>query len=265
MTNSWRFIPFSVHRGAENMAIDEILLLNKRSGKKSIPNTLRFYGWSPGCCSIGIHQDLEAEVNIEAVKKAGKDFVRRISGGGAVYHDSAGELTYSIVVDAQDNDLDSVDASFIHLSSWIVAGLSRIGMDLAHDKIHCPSLFTSSKKKISGNAQCRKGKYILQHGTILLKYDPSEMYTYLRVKEGITKDKMVKSVYAHVTTLEEETGKTFHPEEVIPYLKEAFERQFKTELVESKLTEEELRKAKQLSQVKYSKNDWNYRGLLSSR
>ncbi|MHA2296310.1 MAG: lipoate--protein ligase family protein [Candidatus Hodarchaeales archaeon] len=264
MHDYWRLIPFSIHRGADNMAIDEILLLNKVANKEKCPNTLRFYGWSPSCCSIGIHQDLETEINIEAINRAGVDHVRRISGGGAVYHDSIGELTYSIIVDAKDYEIESVDSSFIFLSSWIVTGLAGLEMSLVHDKIHCPSIFTHSKKKISGNAQCRKGRYILQHGTILLRYDPDEMYTYLRVKEGATKERMVKSVYSNVTTLENEIGRFFRPREVIPYLMEAFKEQFKTSLVKSDLTADELELAKKLSLEKYSTDNWNIHGAISN-
>ncbi|MHA1169763.1 MAG: lipoate--protein ligase family protein, partial [Candidatus Hodarchaeales archaeon] len=251
-------IPFGRYSGSLNMAIDEILLLQKIKKKKSMPNILRFYGWSPGCCSIGIHQDLLAEVDVDATHAAGIDYVRRISGGGAVYHDSEGELTYSIVVDSQEYDLDSVDESFIKLSNWIIDGLNSIGMDLQHDRIHCPSLYTRNKKKISGNTQCRKGRFILQHGTILLKYNPSTMYTYLRVREGVPKEKVVRSVFANVTTIEEELGISMKPETIIPVLIKAFEKEFNLSLFVKDLTQDELTSARELESKKYATREWNY-------
>ena len=101
MTN-WRLINLATHDAFSNMAIDEAIL-NARL-RNEVPNTLRFYRWKPSTVSIGKNQSISTEANIYECEKAGVDIVRRITGGGAVYHDYEGEITYSIIV-KQEKDI----------------------------------------------------------------------------------------------------------------------------------------------------------------
>ena len=72
--------------GSWNMALDEVLM----NGIGEVP-ILKIYGWQPSCVSIGYFQSMNEEVNLEKCKEMGIDSVRRITGGGAVFHES--ELT----------------------------------------------------------------------------------------------------------------------------------------------------------------------------
>ena len=89
---SWRLIDLGIYDGYMNMAIDEAILQARIEEK--VPNTFRLYRWRPSCASIGKNQSMEHEVDTETCKKLGVDYVRRITGGGAVYHDYLGEITY---------------------------------------------------------------------------------------------------------------------------------------------------------------------------
>ncbi|MCD6275845.1 MAG: lipoate--protein ligase family protein, partial [Thermoplasmata archaeon] len=80
------------NKAAWNMALDESLLYHL----KEVGPTLRLYGWAPPAVSIGYFQSMEEEVNVEKAREMGVDVIRRITGGGAVYHKY--ELTYSIVM-----------------------------------------------------------------------------------------------------------------------------------------------------------------------
>ena len=91
----WRIVGLETHDAYFNMAIDEVLL--ERVSEKLSPPTIRFYRWSPSAVSIGRFQSMEEEVNVERCRETGVDYVRRITGGGAVYHDNGGEITYSLV------------------------------------------------------------------------------------------------------------------------------------------------------------------------
>ena len=93
--NTWRFLPIEIKNGFWNMALDEAIL-NSVIEKKS-PNTLRFYKWNPSTISIGRNQSLSEEVNVEVAQRKGFTIVRRITGGGAVFHDQYREITYSLV------------------------------------------------------------------------------------------------------------------------------------------------------------------------
>ncbi|MFX1487821.1 MAG: biotin/lipoate A/B protein ligase family protein, partial [Promethearchaeota archaeon] len=91
----WRYIPIEVGTGFWNMALDEALL--ELAIDKKSPNTLRFYKWKPSTASIGRNQSLSNEIDVEYSKKKGFSIVRRITGGGAVFHDEKREITYSII------------------------------------------------------------------------------------------------------------------------------------------------------------------------
>jgi len=84
-----RLLPFAVHDGALNMAIDEALLLSCLAGGPAL--TLRLYGWARPTLSLGYFQESPANDPVEA----GLPTVRRLTGGGAIIHDA--ELTYSLV------------------------------------------------------------------------------------------------------------------------------------------------------------------------
>ena len=92
---TWRFLPLEVKSGYWNMALDEAILHNVML-KKS-PSTLRFYKWKPSTASIGRNQSLSTEINIAFTRENNIDVVRRITGGGAVFHDEKREITYSII------------------------------------------------------------------------------------------------------------------------------------------------------------------------
>ena len=83
------------------MAIDEALFRAKIA-QPSLHNSLRLYQWLPSTVSIGKHQILNSEIDVNAANELGIDIVRRITGGGAVFHDYSGEITYSIVASIRD-------------------------------------------------------------------------------------------------------------------------------------------------------------------
>ena len=102
MTEQWRLLQTGFANAYSNMAIDKAILVVNSEG--NVPPTVRFYGWSPPAISIGYFQSLTEEVDIQACERFGVDYVRRITGGGAVFHEK--ELTYSIVV-AESHPADS--------------------------------------------------------------------------------------------------------------------------------------------------------------
>jgi lipoate-protein ligase A len=96
----WRLLKLETHNAYMNMAIDEAILDARING--IVPNTVRFYRWNPSAVSIGKFQNIENEVYLENCLKHGVDVVRRITGGGTVYHDVEGEITYSVVASKDD-------------------------------------------------------------------------------------------------------------------------------------------------------------------
>ena len=254
--NKWRIIDLEIHDGFTNMAIDEAIL-NARIENK-VPNTLRFYRWNPSAVSIGKNQSIRNEVDLDACKKLGIDVVRRISGGGAVFHDFNGEITYSIIARQADLIPNEIDESFRKLCHGIIIALSKLGLEAYHGKFHCPSIFVNNRK-ISGNAQARRKNAILQHGTILLDYNPNLMYTVLLVREGHKKEKVVSSVYQKVTTIKEELDETPKFEKIQEFLVEGYIEVFGKDFMMEQLTDFELKMAEKLKKEKYITNEWNFK------
>jgi lipoate-protein ligase A len=167
-----------------NMAIDEAIL-NARVADK-VPNTLRFYRWSPSAVSIGKNQNPNEQVYLENCKKLGVDVVRRISGGGAVYHDFEGEVTYSVV--AKVSDLGSADVTSVYTKIYgaVYDALRLLGVPADYsggDAKNCPNLAVAGKK-ISGSSQVITRGVVLQHGTLLRSVDIDKMFQLLQLKDA---------------------------------------------------------------------------------
>ncbi len=230
---NWHFLDTGPNLGAYNMAIDEELLAKAQAGE-NVP-VLRFYGWNPPAVSLGRFQKIEEAVNIEACRQHGFDIVRRITGGRAVLHRH--ELTYS-VISRIDNPLfpPNVHGTYKVIAEGLLAGLRNLGISaeivsrtsrhahLVETRAKDPACFSSPSwyeivvngKKIVGSAQRRLSNAFLQHGSILIDYDPAMESEVIRSKAGS----------ACITSIEQELGRTV-PVDVI---KRAFRSGFETGL-----------------------------------
>ncbi|MHC1604636.1 MAG: lipoate--protein ligase family protein [Candidatus Methanofastidiosia archaeon] len=226
------------------MALDEALLEARIDGK--IEDTLRFYRFKPSAISIGYFQSLRKEINIEKCKEHGVDVVRRITGGGAVFHDTFGEITYSIVIDAKSVPTN-ISESFGFICKGLVESLDVLGIRAEFHEINDVLV---GERKISGSAQTRRKGMILQHGTLLYRTDIEKMFEVLNVSEEKISDKFIQSVNKRVTTIEREIGK-IDDEKVLSALEAGFSRVFGTLNVFS-LPEEILEMTRELEQHKYS-------------
>jgi len=255
MIEEWRLIELTVNDAYMNMAIDEAILTMIQKGKS--PNTIRFYRWNPSAVSIGYFQSLIDEVDIEACKKLNVDIVRRITGGGAVYHDYNGEVTYSVIASKENPKIpEDILESYNVLCNGIVLGLKKLGLNPAFKPIND---IVVNGKKISGNAQTRKLNVILQHGTILIDVDVEKMFKVLRVSDEKIKDKMISSVKERVTSIKRELGREVDFNEVAEALKKGFEEALNIKLSPGRLAEEEKTLAEKLKMEKYSSKEWLYK------
>ena len=252
---AWRFLPLETRNGYWNMALDEAIL-NAVIEKKSL-NTLRFFKWNPSTASIGRNQSLSTEVDMNFAKESGFNVVRRITGGGAVFHDNLGEITYSIVCPIkflEDIGAKNVLEQFEIITQGIISGLTIFGLKPEKGIIHCPAIFLNGKK-FSGNAQLRKTGHILQHGTILLEIDPKLMYSILKAPENIGKSRMVKSVRAKCIGLKDVLY-NYDEKNFLSSLKYGFEKILGVKLKRGSFSDYELKLAKSLVVEKYSNIKW---------
>jgi len=188
-SNVWRYIDCGPGRAAENMRIDEDLLAQARM-PGALP-ALRFYAWDPPAVSIGRFQRPDAAVHADACAKRGFDIVRRITGGRAVLHYR--ELTYSVTApDRYPLFPPEVIGAYKVIAAGLLAGFQNLGIPaemVTRSGRHAamvekngreaacfssPSWYeiVGAGKKIAGSAQRRVSGAFLQHGSILIDYDP---------------------------------------------------------------------------------------------
>jgi lipoate-protein ligase A len=234
------------------MGLDEALLEAVSSGA-SLP-VLRFYGWKPPAVSVGYFQGLEEEVDLEACARYGVDVVRRISGGGAVFHDQ--EITYSLIMPVSHVLAGTgILESYRTLCSGITSALSRLG--IAAEFVPINDILAGGRK-VSGNAQTRRQGCVLQHGTVLLDLNPELMFELLKVPEEKMKGKLISDVKARVSGLRPLLGRDVSFDEGINALAEGFKEQLRLDFVslETAPSPEEEARALTLSRDKFGSLSW---------
>jgi lipoate---protein ligase len=236
-----------------NMGLDEAIL-GSVSAKLRLP-TLRLYGWKPAAISIGYFQGARDEVDVGACRLQGVDLVRRVTGGGAVFH--ADEVTYSIVVpEGHALAPGSILESYGLICAGVVAGLKNLGLDAEFAPIND---LVCGGRKISGNAQTRRLGCLLQHGTILLKVDVDRMFSLLKVPKEKALGRMISDAKARVTSLEEKLGRTVGFDEVREALASGFASALGLDLMPETPAADELALAQKLAAEKFSTEAWTFR------
>ncbi|RLG20322.1 lipoate--protein ligase family protein [Candidatus Micrarchaeota archaeon] len=243
----WRLVELETHKAYMNMALDEAV--SEGVSKGTSPPTIRFYTWKPSAISIGYFQSLADEVDLEQCIDSGVDWVRRRTGGGAVYHDELGEITYSVIAPESAFPKDIIK-SYKLICGWIIDGLKELGLRAEFKPIND---IVVNGKKISGNAQTRRGGVLLQHGTILYTVDVRRMFSLLKVADAKISDKVIASAEERVTSLSDQC--TASREELYEALKKTFS--VGKEFEKGGWSAEELTRAKELSNLRYSSAEWN--------
>ena len=251
---TWRLLDTETSNlAAMNLSIEEAIFLAKIHQK--VPSTVRFWR-NRRSVVIGYSQNVEAEVNLKLCTDEGIEIVRRFSGGGAVYQD-LGNLNYTLVLGADHPIVESLDIreSYRVLTTGIVEGLKELGIDLVFDP---PSDLLAGKRKVSGNAQSRKRRTILHHGTLLVKADLHLLAEVLNAKGEGPKNNKITSKQKPVTNLADEIERHLAMQEVKQALHRGFERALSVKLVRRQLSPEEEESAQTFYAKKYSRREWNF-------
>ena len=253
MKEKWRFLLTEGDNAYRNMAIDNAILVANSKGL--VPPTVRFYYWVPSAITIGYFQSLEEEVDLLMCKKHGVDYVRRITGGGSVFHEN--ELTYSIVISEDHKKIPkNIMDSYGRICGAIIKGLDNFGIKSVYHPIND---ILCNGKKISGNAQTRKHRTVLQHGTVLLDVNVEKMFSLLRVSDEKMVDKLVSDVKQRVTSVRNVLNRKVPFSEIVNDMKKGFEDEFNSELFSGDLTEEEIYLADDFEKNCFSLEDWNHK------
>ena len=244
----WRIIKLQAHDAFFNMAADEAI--SDSIAEQNSPPTIRFYRWKPGAVSIGHFQSMNDEVNVEKCDSLGIDYIRRKTGGGAVYHDENGEITYSVIA-PEGMFPKGILESYRVICGWIIEGLANLGI---HAEFAPINDITVLGKKISGNAQTRRKGTLLQHGTILYDLKIETMFSLLKITNEKISDKMIKNVEDRVTRVL--NYKQVSQEQLYDALLEGFTEGKEYEFGE--MSAQEFEAAKSLSEKVYRTREWNF-------
>lgn len=271
----WRVINSGFGPAAWNMAVDEAIL-HAHAGD-AVPPTVRFYGWQPAAMSIGYFQKAAAEVNLEQCRQAGIAVVRRLTGGRAVLH--AAELTYSVVVRADAPRIPAtITASYHYFSAGLLAGLQALGIEAglsmpraAYSQagprrrpasaacFDAPSQYelTVSGRKLAGSAQVRKDGVILQHGSILLAFQPEQVAALLKLPSPEQQSSVAALLASRAISVQEILGREVSWDSVRQTMTIAFATALGLTLEPGRLSAQEQAAAEELVRTKYGCDSWN--------
>ncbi len=213
----WRLVREELLEGPEAMAYDEVAAETVAEGG---PATVRVYQWLPPTLSLGYAQDPDT-VDWEFCAETGIDVVRRRTGGGAIYHDTHGDVSYSIVApaDALSGDLTE---SYAELCEPLLAALSELGIDAGFADEAAPAQYEPAcylratdpahdvvgpdGRKLSGNAQYRTRDAVVQHGSLTFTVRP-ERHLDCFADPGVTPEAFAE----RVTGVKELGGSSYDP------------------------------------------------------
>ncbi|MGG0739035.1 lipoate--protein ligase [Niallia taxi] len=227
-----------------NLAIEEYALKNLDINE----TYLLFYINEPSII-IGKNQNTIEEINTDYVESNGIHVVRRLSGGGAVYHDK-GNLNFSFIT---KDDGDSFH-NFRKFTEPVVKALQSMGVNA---ELSGRNDLLAEGRKISGNAQFSTKGRMFSHGTLLFDSEMDHIVSALKVRKDKIESKGIKSVRSRVANISEFLKVQISIEEfkslILNYLFEGEEN-----IQEYVLTEQDWENIHAISKERYQNWDWNY-------
>lgn len=201
MKPQWRLVDTEHLTGAENMALNEIMLSGR--SQDLVPDTLRFLQFKPHCVLVGYFQTVEQEIHQEYCQQHQIDINRRITGGGAIYFDES-TIGWEIYA-RKDNPLfyGSVEDLYAKLCEGVVRGLSYLGVKAQYRPRNDIEV---DGRKISGTGGTEMGDAFMFQGTLLVDFDADRMLRSLNIPIEKLRGKEIASVRDRVICLREILG-----------------------------------------------------------
>lgn len=227
-----------------NLAIEEYALKNLDINE----SYLLFYINKPSII-IGKNQNTIEEVNQDYVEQHDITVVRRLSGGGAVYHD-LGNLNFSFIT---KDDGDSFH-NFKKFTEPVVKALGKLGI---HAELSGRNDIMAEGRKISGNAMFATRGRMFSHGTLLFNSEMEHIVSALKVKKEKIESKGIKSVRSRVGNIADLLKEPMTIEEFRSFILTNIFEGF-SEIPEYVLTEDDWKKIDKISEERYQQWDWNY-------
>ena len=245
----WKLLPAVARPPLLNMALDEVLV--ERVGAGTRPPTLRIWGWSAPCVVLGRFQSVRNEVDEEAAARHGIQVVRRISGGGAMFIEPEGAITWSLYAPESIAAGMTFPESYRFFDAWVVDALRELGIDAWYAPLND---ITSAAGKIGGAAQARRGGAVLHHTTMAYDMNLPLMLEVLRIGKEKLSDKGVTSADKRVAPLRQQTS--LPRSAIIDHMVEQFRRRFGLEV--DALHADELTEAESRARERFGTPAWTH-------
>jgi lipoate---protein ligase len=242
----WRFIPFKRYDPYVKIALNEIAINSVRKDNRGI---IWFAGWKPSCVNIGYGQNIREVVNLDEIKKRNLMLVRRQGGGGAMYLDEKGEITWNIIAPEEFFPKDP-NKIYEKVCGKVVDALREMSIKAKHKPIND---VMTEKGKISGVTLKKDDGVVYIAGTLLYEVNKKILEKILRPEKDMGKRKSFPEKEKKVTAVCKESGASF--EETLELLKNNFLKNTRYE--EEYWSEEELLNAEKLAK-KYKSEEWIY-------
>ena len=260
----WRLIREEARSGAMQMALDEIAAETAAAGG---PRTVRVYRWTPSTLSLGYGQNPDT-VDWAHCEAAGVGVTRRQTGGGGIYHDAFGDISYSIVAPAAEVPGDLLE-SYHLLCTPVLDAFRRMGVDAgfvdrersalhppacylralhpAHDVVVSDADADGDARKVSGNAQYRRKDAVVQHGSLTYRALPED-HLAVFADPDVAPDAFAGRV----------TGVDEHADVSRVAAVDAVESALAewTDAAEGSWTDDELERARDRAAEKYARDEW---------
>ncbi len=236
------YIAVSTTDPAFNLALEEYVF------EKMSRDREYFLTWrNDNAIIVGRHQNTAAEINEAFVKEKNIKVVRRLSGGGAVYHD-LGNLNFTFIVDAQPGQKVDLRKFCQPIADTLCALGANASVDGRNDIL-------IDGMKVSGNAQYVRQGRVMHHGTILFDSDMTVLSQALRPDPAKARAKGVKSVRSRVTNARPHLSRDMTLEE----FREALSRSLMTDGFERyELTQQDISAIEKIRAERYATREWNY-------
>jgi lipoate-protein ligase A len=271
MRSAWRSIDNGPAEAAWNMAADEAILLSNLDGKSS--PTIRFFQWKVPSITFGYMLNVRDELNVELCRERRIPLIRRITGGGVVFHGC--DITFSVIfpTDLAQSTSSALD-SYRFINEILLRSFSSLGIEAsllyrtdkeksASSESHnvCfvePTTYDvlHNGKKLVGNAQRRRKGWVLNHGSML--YDAS-----YRDMLDLLPDQGAAQLFTRSCVPLKEIITDIKREDVIASITKQLSKDLKVIVQPEELSEEEIRRAQDLANTKYSTDEWNIKRRTS--
>lgn len=199
---------------------------------------------------VGKHQNTVEEINQDFVRENGINVVRRLSGGGAVYHD-LGNVNFTFILNSGEKEL----LDFKKFTLPVIRALERFGIKAEQSGRND---ITIDGRKISGNAQYIHKNRLLHHGTLLFDSNLDILQETLKVDAGKIRSKGIKSVRSRVANIKEYMRKDIDVQEFIGALAGYIMEYDNQCSKEYSLADSDVSEATRLMRDKYMTWEWNY-------